>query len=386
MNTMRSIVFIILILSHFAAFTQPCSKEALLNVPGTWKKGLAGSIHNVSADNLAKERAVLAEIHKMFSPGYQPYGLNVSYANVFGYSEVEGKKWTADPYEYGCYFLDFICDHQNNDIRKMWVNPSTNTSVYIGVNRIPVGKDHLELYAAEYADDRHAPFSSIRSWPKQRDGYWYWLIRDSGYERSSLKTYQYLVTYDGKLPFKAFTRKEFLDYKIPLMKKALAERVKLAADIDPNFDAASKRALESATEMIDELKKRIADTEALFNSMSKEELAKGAIVTHESNEYFTGFKKEGELYAEILVKPDLSYYKALPKWVPQFFCISVGMSTSAEVFRRAIPAFEKQIDFSWFQKMLGSTAILPIGRSGTEQTKQSAATPPSQAIQKNERQ
>jgi hypothetical protein len=38
------------------------------------------------------------------------------------------------------------------------------------------------------------------------------------------------------------------------------------------------------------------------------------------------------------------------------------MQTDMEVFRRAIPAFEKQMDFSWFRKMLGSTTIIPAGK------------------------
>ena len=47
------------------AFTQDCTKALLAQKPGTWKAGQQGSIKNVSATDLTKEKLVITAIHKM---------------------------------------------------------------------------------------------------------------------------------------------------------------------------------------------------------------------------------------------------------------------------------------------------------------------------------
>jgi len=371
---MRPIAFIFLVLAHFAAFTQPCSVEMLLKVPGNWKGPGLGSVHNVTPENLAKEKAVVGEIQKMISSAYQPYGVNASYSYVFGYGLSGGKNWTADPYEYVIRFPDFTCNPNDNDISKKWINPEPRASIWVTVNEIFRGG--FQLYAADLPEDHHTPFGQIDAWPEKRDGYWFRKIRDSGFERSGNRHYQYLITYENKLPFKAFTRKQYLEYKIPIMEKYLADYIKNSAEVDPNFDAASKRVFESNQENIKEVRQRIKDVKDMLAKMSKEELDMGAIINNGPNDEFSGFKKEGEPYAKVLVIPDLSYYKRLPKWVPQFFCIDVGFDTQTEAYRRAVPAVEKTLDFSWFKKMLGSTSIIAAAKTGAELSKQTTPSAP----------
>lgn len=378
----RIIMAIIVILSLVKVNAQPCSPEALMQIPGIWKKGMQGSIHNVTAENLAKEKAMLAEIHKM-TGSYQPYGLEVHHSTVFGYNIYGGKKWLADPYYFNAYFMEFLCDHSDNDIKKKWVNPHTNTTAIVYVNRISPFSDGqgADIPPATYPDDRHEPFHRIISWPQQKDGYWYWLIQDSVNERSTMKKYYYLITYDGQLPFTGFTRKEYLEYQLPRMKKFLAEQIKLVAELDPaSYDEKSFRELKVAgEERANEYRKKIKDTEELLVTMSAAELNKIAIVKNDGQGEFYGFFKEGEPYTSLLIKPNPAYYKPLPKWVPQFFCIAISQSTTAPVFRQAIPAFEKTLDFAWFRSKLGNTSLTP-----TQQTiKNTAASGPSSSPSTN---
>jgi len=360
------------------AYSQPCTKEALMQIPGKWEKGMQGSIHNVTADNLVKEKAVLAEIHKMTSSSYQPYGLDVHHSTVFGYNEYAGGQWFTDPYEYSAYFMDYLCDHQDNDIKNMWVNPETGTTADVYVNQIFPFTDGsgAGIGPATFPDDRHDPFERIDSWPQQKEGYWYWLIKDSVNERYPGKMYYYLITYDGELPFTKFTKKEYLEYQIPRMKKSLAEQTKYASEIDPNsYDEKNYRELKAeAEERLNEFMKKIKETEQLLVTMSPQELEEIAIVKNDAYSEFYGFFQEGEPYTSILIKPNPAYYKPLPKWVPQFFCIAIKLDTDVPVFRKAIPEFEKSIDFTWFRKMLGSTTIIPYQRSGTSQSPVAAAT------------
>ncbi|HRF25206.1 MAG TPA: hypothetical protein PLR98_13615, partial [Chitinophagaceae bacterium] len=64
------------------AFTQDCTKELLRQKPGKWKAGLPGSIVNVKATDLAKEKAVMASIHKMVAANYNPTGCEPLYSSV----------------------------------------------------------------------------------------------------------------------------------------------------------------------------------------------------------------------------------------------------------------------------------------------------------------
>lgn len=352
------------VITGSSGMAQPCSPEALIKLPGQWKGPRRGSVENISPADLSKENALLAEIQKMMSTGYAPFGLVASYSYVFGYNKYYGKKWTADPYEYGLHLLEYLCDHQDNDIKKKWVNPETPTSVYISINKIWRGG--LEVNAADYPDDRHEPFDRLERWPVRMEGYWMMAVRDSGSERSALKQYRYLITYEDKLPFRRFTRREYLEYKIPIMKYELELSERSLAEIDPKVDAASKRVWEDGQERLKVFRQCVRQTENLLTTMTKEELNEGAIVINDPNAEFSGFRKEGEPWTYHLVKPDLSYYRPLPKWVPQFFCIDVKLSTDQEVYRKAIADVEKAIDFSWFRRMLGSTTVIPAKGSAAQ--------------------
>ncbi|HEX7575393.1 MAG TPA: hypothetical protein VF360_03365, partial [Candidatus Methanoperedens sp.] len=87
---------------------QDCSKELLAHKPGTWKAGPPGFIENVTAADLAKEKAVIASIYKMVSSNYKPSGCEVSYSNVYGKHPGAGQSWIADPYHYVMYILPYL--------------------------------------------------------------------------------------------------------------------------------------------------------------------------------------------------------------------------------------------------------------------------------------
>jgi len=65
-------LFIVCVLTSFSSMAQDCSKELLREIPGTWKAGVQGSIKNVNAADLVKEKSVLANIQKLISSNYHP--------------------------------------------------------------------------------------------------------------------------------------------------------------------------------------------------------------------------------------------------------------------------------------------------------------------------
>jgi hypothetical protein len=346
---------------------QPCSDEALLKIPGIWKKGVQGSINNVKPEDLTKEKQVLAQVENMIRSKVTPYGCDINYSTVFGYNKYTGKNWRSDPYEMGVRIMKYYCDHKDNDISKKWVDPETGTVVYFSVNSIWSSQGVFRLKAAELPDDHYYPgYLVTKSLPEKKDGHYLWKLHEPT-EREKYVEYQYLVTYDGKLPFIPFTRKEYLEVKIPEVKKFIEGLESNLKDINPAIDRASKDAYESAKAFIDEKKGIIQKMENLLRTMSPEELNKGAVVRAMGPGDFDGFRNETDEFVNILVKPDTAYYKPLPKWVPQFFCIVVRVETEEKVFMKNMQEIERSIDFSWFRKMLGSTTIIPAGSTVTSQ-------------------
>ena len=54
---MKAVLLNMMLLLSLSSISQDCSKELLKQKPGTWKAGMQGSIVNVSAVDLAKEKS-----------------------------------------------------------------------------------------------------------------------------------------------------------------------------------------------------------------------------------------------------------------------------------------------------------------------------------------
>ena len=80
---MKYLTLLALIFLSAKSFSQDCTKELLAQKPGTWKAGMRGSVANVKATDLAKEKSVTAGIHKMVFANYKPTGCEISYSTVY---------------------------------------------------------------------------------------------------------------------------------------------------------------------------------------------------------------------------------------------------------------------------------------------------------------
>src|SRR5665647_910360 len=112
---MKKIILIILMGASIISYAQDCTPEAIAKLPGIWKKGQQGSIANVTAVDLVKEKAVLNNIYKLVNENYKPTGCQVSYSTVFGKYPNDGKNWMGDPYYNAIYILRFLCDKNSAD-------------------------------------------------------------------------------------------------------------------------------------------------------------------------------------------------------------------------------------------------------------------------------
>lgn len=349
----RLILIAGLIFPGFLCSAQDCDPKQLAEIPGLWKGPGKGSIENVSQANLIKEREVLAKIHEMVKKSYSPIGGELSYSYVFGYNKYTGKNWISDPYEYVMRFLEFLCIHNAKSPPYYEPNAETGTSVNFSINKIWSHNGRFNLSAAELADDHYDGYLTIKEWPVKKEGFYYWLLLEEE-ERYPEREYQFLITYDNKLPFKPYTKGEYLQLKIPQLKERYEESLEYLKSTDPDFDAQSKRIYEDLKEIIKEEKLLLESTIELQKSFSPEEASMPAIIdAGESKGEFRGFKTEHDQNIRFLVKPDPYYYDpTLPKWVPQFICINVMVITRMDVHKDNVAAIEKAIDFKYLKSLL----------------------------------
>lgn len=309
-----------------AAISQECTPEMLAKKPGTWKAGLAGSVRNVTPAELAKEKAVLAGIHKMVSASYKPIGVSPTYANAFvGPDANSGRNWVAGYYWYSVYVLKFICD--NN---KPIINPSTATTLNIHVNTIP---SLNQLTASELPDDDMRGYLKLVRRPVKKEGYYFMgeeVVGDSHLPKP-MKEYRWLITYNDSLPFYYVSRKEYL----LLTKKRLEKTIRENGNSSGYY-----------TEFMNNINNWL--------KRSEDELAQPAICMWNDEERFTGFVAENTRGSFIAVKPDINYYhKKLARSVPQFFYVVYKVAESVDVEVSNMNEIKKAVDFSMLRNMLG---------------------------------
>ncbi len=319
----------VLIFLSFNVLSQDCSKELLKQKPGTWKAGPQGSIVNVSATDLSKEKAVIAAIHKMVFTKYKPTGCQISYSTVYGKNPNPGQTWIADPYHYAMYILRYICDGNSKDKSKYYVDYSTPTTVNITAN---VFYPLNSLYAADPVDDFRG-YLKMKTRPVKKDGYYFMgeeVVGDYGTD-SEIKEYRWLITYNDTLPFTYLSRKEYLQ----IQKKRLEKAIKDSPGEKTYFE---------------KFIKNIND----YLTKTETELSKPAVCMWNDEERFEKFVDEGTKGSFIAIKSNLDYYhKKLPKSSPQFFSIVYKISKGDAVFEENMEAIKKAVDFATLKNMLG---------------------------------
>jgi hypothetical protein len=311
---MKCVFLTAILFISLAAFSQDCTQEILAKKTGTWKAGMKGSIVNVNAADLAKEKAVLATIHNMVKSSFSPKGCQILFGNTFGKSIATNQIWIADPYYYSMYILRYLCDHQSSDKTKYYVDHATPTTVNITAN---AAYWMNTLYAANMGDDFRGYLKLLKR-PEKKDGY-YFMGEEKDYNEP-LYEYRWLITYDDSLPFSYLTRKEYLLIQKNRLDKSLKENPGSKVYIDKYY-------------------KNISD----YLAKSESELNKIAICMWNEEERFEKFVEEGTGGSFIAIKPNLAYYhQQLPKSSPQFF----------SVVYNNMEAIKKAVDFTVLKKML----------------------------------
>ncbi len=323
-----TILFSVLVIT-LSSTAQECSKELLRNKPGTWKIGPQGTIANVKAGDLLKEKAVITNIHKMISANYQPTGCQVEYSTVYGKYPDPGQAWIADPFHYIMYIKRYLCDQQSADKSKYYVDISTTTTVNITANVI---YSLNNLYAADMGDDFRG-YLKLKERPVKKNGYYFMgeeIVGDYG-TPSEIKEYRWLITYNDTLPFYYLSRKEYLLIQKKRLEKAIKE-------------------IPAEKEYYDKFLKNVND----YLTHSEADLSKPAVGMWNDEERFEKFVEEGTLGSFIAIKPNLDYYhKKLSNSSPQFFTVVYQIAKGYPVFQDNISNIQKAVNFDALKNMLG---------------------------------
>ncbi len=310
---------------------QNCTAEELAKKLGSYKdRNGGGSTLGVAAADLAREKMILTNVHKMVAAKYVPVGVEAQYSSHFGYGmPLPGVVKIADSFGYSIYLKKYYCDKQSADKSKYYPAGETGTILSIDVNVI----NRYKLSASDIADNSFRGYLLLKEKPQKINGFYYLGNEFTGDTRAARKYYTWLVTYDDTLPFIYFTRKEYL----------LLSKARLAKTIS-QYGSDSGYFTEFVNRINDALKR------------PESELNQEAIVNGSDEEKFTGFVEESDPYARHPVKHNTAYYrKGLPKSAPQFISVvfSVMEDNESAVYVANMNENKKVVDFNVLRNMLG---------------------------------
>lgn len=321
MKNIILIVAAIFLAPLVSLYGQNCSVSQLLQTPGSWKAGQAGSTMGVAAADLVKEKEVLANIHKYMSTNFKPVGAQILYSNSFG---TKPYYW-ADPYSYSMFVLRYVCKKDNSGHE---VEIATSTVVRVSTNVIfELGN----LYAADLREDFRGYLKLARR-PQLKNGFYYMSeeIKPGTDLNDKVMEYSWLITYDNQLPFSYMTRKEYLLLLRSRLQKNIAESPSQASYLGEFMNNIN-----------------------LYLKKPESELSKVAVCMWNQEERFEGFVEEGTKGSFIAVKPNPDYYKKLPRTSPQFFNVVFKIGHGDPLYEKNIAAIQQAMDFKVLQGMLG---------------------------------
>ncbi len=373
MNTKCFLNLLSFILFVHAAIAQTapslnCSNDILLQQQGVWKDSRYTG-KGIAAADIQKQKKVLDQITKMIKTAYHPVAveanahiaLNPPYNN---YRPVNYYDFSIIPLEYYC---------EGNQIKKVH-----ETSSYFQIFINQFGK---EIYDTAQGDRLlQEGFNVIYDMPIAKDGYFYFKEKEVTLPFDGKgKTSEWLITYDGQLPFSFVTKKEFLEKR----KKALYVQEEQAAngfrdvlkglDIEKGFKekeyvnnpAQLQRYMKMEYENIKiRYNKLLQENKSRFKpafdkidkqlAMSPLELNQFAIVKDDPYDHLSYlFVDSNDPFRKILIKPNPTYFKKLPRSSPQFIWISVSASSTNVITAKFMSDIVKALDFKTMINLLG---------------------------------
>ncbi len=322
------------------ATAQACNESSLPQTPGVWKESMKGS-GSLPPKERAEQAKVFAAFYSMLKQNYSPLGMTVSQGGSL-YSRASGQ--LPDSYIYSVYFLPFYCQGAATK-----TETDTPTVLYIHVNQSDLifSKSATERYFLDEAD--RANYGWLRAMPDRQNGALHFNLAGASSQDKNALEDKWMLSYDGKLPYRYVSRQEYLDDSARLYAMLKDKELKkIALDFKDSPPQQREKILAATRQHIEG---QLAVIERLSKSIPATDLQLPAIVS--TFEEFKGFLSEGERGAVILIKDNPGYYnRQLPSSAPQLITVVFKSVTTRPVHARAHADALKAIDFTQLKNML----------------------------------
>ncbi|RYY50378.1 MAG: hypothetical protein EOO06_03960 [Chitinophagaceae bacterium] len=372
-SAMEKYVFVLLLFATAITNAQDndCVSRQMAKA-GKWTK-LKETVKAAPAD-LAVQRRFYNAVHDPLQVAYQPRGLDAAYSGSFQPAQYS----QPIPYWYYTLFAErYICEGDALVLNKFDI-----TSMFrVEFNYV----SFVEIYDTAAADNPLG-FRVLREGIPEEMRPGIWQFRDA---TTSLGaglegiTKNWLITYDGQLPWTFVTRREFLQKRKRLLQKELAgestrlkekiagwEEMKKYKEQEYKSDPAKLAAYLSGTHnpAIEREKANYQRSIAGYQnglerlddqlSAPADELNKRAIVIKSTqNNFDYGFTDNMVPFAELLIKPNPAYFKKYASGaVPQMITVSIRYDAKNAVMVEFAKAMEQNLRLDYLKSFIGKSA------------------------------
>lgn len=329
---MKKIIMIVLLLGGVTASAQDCDPAALKTLPGKWlpqpnDEVEAGTSRPAAAD-AAGARKIFDQIGKVFQEQYKPAGADVY--NYITHNISPGSSAYGNWYIYTISNFLFYCSNgkksRNSEALSsaVHVNPVRASEVHF--SEIPIYDESGKVSSAVMNSGGFHTLSS-----RQCKGGKLPDLSAGHHTYESGSDYYIWINYEGKLPYRYVSRKEFLEKQVAICEATLKE-------LDKHYSSKGwKDNLEAFPQfkekMLEDKKKHLSIYEKPLEAY-RQDLKKDATWLNETavvkQEAISGVYRfvfttanDGSMSVPIMPNPDY-YNRSLPRWAPQFMVIAVG--------------------------------------------------------------
>lgn len=380
---MKKNLFILLLLTTACAMAQDndCLNRQLAKV-GKWTK-LPETVKANAAD-LAIQRRFYHAVHNPLQAAYQPKGLDAAYSGSFQstqYSQPVAYYW------YTLFAERYFCEGDALVLNKFDINSIFRTEFnYVSF---------LEIYDTTAADNSLG-FRSLREGiaVEIRPGIWQFNdVKTSLGSGNEGLTKLWLITYDGQLPWSFVTRKEFLLKRKRFLQKEMAaeatwlkdqlagweqqkkykeqeyksDPAKLTNYISGTHNPAVERVQASYKKLIQGYENALARIDHQLSASSEDLNKKAIVIKSTQNNFDYDFTDKMEPFAELLTKPNPSYFKKFSSpAVPQMITVSIRYDPKNPVMVDFAKEMERNLHLDYLKSFIGKTT--PPAFSGSSST------------------
>ncbi|MBC6491900.1 hypothetical protein ACFSQD_10750 [Flavihumibacter stibioxidans] len=354
------------------SYSQTCREEELLQIPGRFKAGQAGSVTGIASADLLRQKDFVNQVNQVVLNGYKPRGLNITYSGVYYRPSLPPNGIpTGNSYEASFYLKPLYCDSKGilAEARE------TSSTCNVRFNHWNYDRSFFVKQQVDEEDPETDVCATIRYQPVLKDGYWYFVDTTLGGFGKEISRHHYIFTKSNELPFVYMSRKQYLQKLLIYYDKKIRQTVN-------NWKNPAPEEAEYARTEINNIKefygKSIRNIQALLASSSAAELeAPATVVGSVPQEEFDAFPDRDHRYQQYIIQPNPAYYKSpLPRSTPRFMVLLFSIHEKEQVFVNAKNDLLNVFNFSKLQAMVDNKpASQPLaGNQPASATKQATGT------------